>query len=777
MRSEQALEFVEKLVFSHTGEHLDKAARLILHDLWENDRLTYQGIADNRGYTEAYLKEVGAKLWQLLSELVGEKVSKSNFSRVIESAWKNGEDLTITGNNGKNQELDINFVGRDRQITDLHNLVTQGTKIIFIQGKGGVGKTTLARRYFKTHKYDFLDLWMAKESQNIVSVESVVEEWLRGDFNEEPGREFGINLDRLRRKLRNGNGKKIGVLIDNLESALDKNGRIIDPHRAYIELLRVLADPTLNSVTLITSREPIYESGIDISFYPLKGLDESAWRQFFQSRSINCNYDAVGQMWQAFGGNAKAMQIISSVIIKDFESNADTYWRENRNDLLIERELEDLVTSQFNRLQQLDIAAYQLLCRLGCYRYQDITHVSIQGLSCLLWDVPEQQHKRVIKSLVDRYLVESRKGKYWLHPVIREESINRLKQIGEWQIANSKAAEFWNASVTRITEPQDALTALEAYHHYMEIEEFEQAANVIVCSRNNKWDQNISLGVLFNRFGLLETLISIITPLVNKLSSAYYLSTLYNMLGRAYHQLGDISSAIKSHQRASEIAEINSILQEKISGDFNLGLCYIDLWEVEKARNVFQAVKNLVKADQHYYQYVVYSLCCLAYLYSELGIREEALTMLKEAEAGISSPELTSWGIGTTLLFRSLAYKNLGYIDTSFEICQPAIDHCEKKQFTFLKARAISCLASLYRERGEFAIAIENHQHAITIMHKVSDKCNLAKAFYQLGLTYQRMGNIDKSKESFNQAIILFNEMPAPKQVEKVQSAMKHFPQ
>ncbi|OUL21061.1 AAA family ATPase [Nostoc sp. RF31YmG] len=777
MGAEEALEFVDNLVFLRTGEHLHKAQRIILRHLWEDEKRTYHDIADSRGYTEAHLKAVGAQLWHLLSKVLGEKVSKSNFSGVIERLWhtqhaQNTYQCIYSIVNGATpQELDSNFVGRDREIAELQSLVSQEKKIILIQGEGGVGKTTLARKYFKTQGFYFLELWMAQESQNIVSVESVVEEWLRKDFQEEPGREFGINLERLRRKLRN-RSRKIGVLIDGLESALDRNGRIILDHRPYIELLRVLADPTIHSVTLITSRERLYESGVDVNFYSLKGLGESAWRQFFTSRQINSQTNALSQMCKAFGGNAKAMEIISGAIIRDFEKDANVYWRENQNNLLVEGVLEHLVTSQFDRLAQMDAEAYRLLCRLGCYRYQNVTHVSIKGLECLLWDVPEQLSRRIIKSLCDRSLVEFRKGKYWLHPVICTEAIARLRSSGEWQIANRKAAEFWTATVSKIEFPQDALMALEAYYHYVEIGDFEQAANVILDNRGNRWDKSISLGVLFYRFGLLETLISVITPLIENLKSEYYLSRLYNMLGRAYHQTGNIALALDCHERANQIAERSDIFQEKISSNFNLGLCYIDLWELEQAKNIFYFVKNLSETDENYYQYVVYSLCCLAYINSSLGLREDALAILQEVEAGMTSERLTSWGVGTSLLYTSLTYKNLGHIETAIEICNQAISHCEYNQFTYLKARATSCLASLHREKGEFMVAINKHLDAIVNMATLSDKCNLAKAHYQLALTYQRMGEVTISRDTFNQAISIFNEMQAPKQVQKVQIAI-----
>nr|WP_269086322.1 hypothetical protein [Trichormus sp. NMC-1] len=50
-------------------------------------------------------------------------------------------------------------------------------------------------------------------------------------------------------------------------------------------------------------------------------------------------------------------------------------------------------------------------------------------------------------------------------------------------------------------------------------------------------------------------------------------------------------------------------------------------------------------------------------------------------------------------------------------------------------------------------------------------KCDLAEAYYQLGLTYQKMGETENSNSNFNEAIRLFNEMEAPKQIEKVEKA------
>ena len=46
-----------------------------------------------------------------------------------------------------------------------------------------------------------------------------------------------------------------------------------------------------------------------------------------------------------------------------------------------------------------------------------------------------------------------------------------------------------------------------------------------------------------------------------------------------------------------------------------------------------------------------------------------------------------------------------------------------------------------------------------------------AEACYQLALTEQKLGNIEKDQESLNRAVQVFSEMDASKQVEKVQLA------
>ncbi|WP_193195782.1 tetratricopeptide repeat protein [Nostoc sp. MG11] len=782
MGAEEALEFVDSLVFLKTGEHLDKTQRIILVHLWEDEKRTYQDIGNSCSYTEAHLKAVGAGLWHLLSDVLGEKVSKSTFQGVVQGFWttqhsQKSHVLNLSSNNTKPQDIDSSFIGRDREIAEIHTLVSREAKVILIQGEGGVGKTTLARKYFKNQKFDFvLELWMATEIQNLTPVESVVEEWLRRDFNEEPGRDFGINLERLRRKLRE-HTPKIGVFIDNLETALDKNGKFLECRRPYVELLRVLADPDVHSVTLVTSRERLRESSIEVHLYTLEGLDDEAWRQFFSRRQINCDSTVLSEMCKAYGGNAKAMQILRGAILTDFNGDINAYWQENRTDLLIERELKDLVASQFTRLQQIDIEAYCLLYRLGCYRYQDIPSIPIEGVLCLLWDVPEQQCKRVIKALQDLSLIETKKGQYWLHPVIRDEAISRLRLVGEeWEIVNRKAADFWTQKVEIVKNITDALTALEAYYHYVEISDFEQAGDVILQGRGQQWSTGLPLGSSFYQLGLLQKNFSVIKRIIDDIKSQERLIKLYIILGYTYRIIGCIREAIECYERSSEILDNLDVKPTKISIWFNKGLCKLELGEMEAAEDCFISVCSLAEQNSQLDDYMAYAQCCLALIKSCSGSREDAFYIAEEAFSAMSlSSRVTLWGIGHSLITLCLTYKNLGNTKKSFDLCKRAIFHSDDNNFTQIKAKAISCLAELYREQGEFARALFHHSEAIEILDKIGAKSDLAEAYFQRALTYQKMNEINKSREDFVQAIALFNEMQAPRQIQKVETAMECF--
>ncbi|WP_027249349.1 tetratricopeptide repeat protein [Planktothrix agardhii] len=689
-----------------------------------------------------------------------------------------------------------NFIGRENAIAHLQTKINQGAKIILIQAAAGIGKTTLATEFLKNQNFDkILYLTMAKERENISPVETIVEEWLRKDFEEEPGRDFMVSLERLKRLLQN---QKIGILIDNLEPALDSEFRFIEPHRRYIELLRVLTDPMVQSVTLITSRERLCEGDITVETYRLPELDYCAWKQYFEYYQIN-NYESIlTEMHKAYGGNAKAMRILCGAVQEDNQGDIQSYWNCNKAEILAKRDLKDLVNSQFKRLQQLDINAFKLLCRLGCYRYQDVPTVPDNGLLCLLWDVPEGEQRRVIESLKNRSLVEFKKGEFFLHPMVREEAIARLRASKDWEKANCKTAEFWTDSIKTVETVQDALKAFEAYHQYVEINDFEQAGSIIEKERDNKWEKGESLGRSFSRFGLLQQTASLINKVKDKLDNSYVKAKLYNILGYIEGLRGYIYQAINHHKESKSIAEkiktiyidseqspeldfyLYQLYRLSVVSLFNQGLCYLDIGDLGQSYLLFEETiftrsnKKIILITQenqlyqdHFYHIQLCSYVYLALINSYWGNTETTLSYLNKSKP-LKEAKVTIWSQGYKLLCFGIIYKNIGETLKSFQMYNQAISFAEKTNFTQVKAKAITGLAELYRIQSEFTTALTHHQESIEILEYIGAKCDLAEAYYQQALTYQQMGDRENSKPNFDNAIKLFEEIEAPLQVERV---------
>ncbi|MBN4004939.1 AAA-like domain-containing protein [Nostoc sp. LPT] len=77
MNIEEALVILDTFL-----EHgLSDVQEIIFRQAWEGQ--TYPDIAESCGYDANYIKDVGSKLWKLLSQAFGEEVTKSNFRSVL----------------------------------------------------------------------------------------------------------------------------------------------------------------------------------------------------------------------------------------------------------------------------------------------------------------------------------------------------------------------------------------------------------------------------------------------------------------------------------------------------------------------------------------------------------------------------------------------------------------------------------------------------------------------------------------------------------------------
>ncbi|MEA5516428.1 NB-ARC domain-containing protein [Nodularia sp. UHCC 0506] len=768
MNIDNALTFTKGLIENHTKKPLNDSQVTVLKGCLEGK--LYREIDNLYNFSEDYSKEIGSDLWKILSEALGVRVTKTNLRTVIEQhlpleKQKISDSAILPKCNDELRD----FVGRDAAITDINNLVNQeDRKIIIIQAAGGVGKTTLAKQYLT--QFDLvLPLEMAKDKENITAVESVVEEWLKQYFQEEPGREFGITLSRLKLKLQN---RKVGVFIDNLEPALDKQGRLIEKHNLYVELLRVLADENVQSLTLITSRERLCDDRVSGTFhYHLAVLTVEAWADFFTFRKIKIDPPSLEAMHKIYGGNAKAMDILLGVMRTDYDGDMSAYWQENCT--LVETELKNLVESQFKRLQTLDTEAYKLLCRLGCFRYQDVPRVSVDALLALLWDIPEEKQRDVIKSLRNRCLVEFEKCEYWLHPVIREQGIERLKASGEWEEVNRKAAGFWNQLITDIKSVSDCNKKLETYYHYVNIQDWNSASEVLVQDVNCSY-----LIPQLRNFGYTEKCLSILyfirdKPMIqNNIKSDLWACSadLHCITSKLKLAISEYKTSINLLQKCPSGLNIEYYIENMGT----LAFTYMNLGEYSEAINIFMKIKPTAQSiGDSGKQFLVYIYSCLSTIYLYIDDHELSLKYLNNAidlQINLEKSNLT-WIRRCGLYYLIISLTFFGQIDEAIELCNNLFNYSEKNFYPHDKAFSLCGFGQIYRYKNMLLESSKMFKKSLIILREIGATYDLAEAYYQLGLTYQKMGETENSHTNFNEAIRLFNEMEAPKQVEKVEKA------
>ena len=88
--SHDGLDFVEKLIFAKTGKSLNNLQKAVLQQFWQDPRKTYEEFAKELEYSASYIQQtVAPQLWRLLSAILSEKVSKTNFRSIVERQWLN----------------------------------------------------------------------------------------------------------------------------------------------------------------------------------------------------------------------------------------------------------------------------------------------------------------------------------------------------------------------------------------------------------------------------------------------------------------------------------------------------------------------------------------------------------------------------------------------------------------------------------------------------------------------------------------------------------------
>ncbi|BDT12346.1 hypothetical protein B9T07_03940 [Limnospira fusiformis CCALA 023] len=98
---DEALVIVEAVL---DYERLNDVQEVVFRQAWEG--LSYREMAKSTGYAEDYLKDAGAKLWQMLTNAFGEKVKKGNLKSVLKRYLRRHQIIVH-----RNKVTGVNVIG------------------------------------------------------------------------------------------------------------------------------------------------------------------------------------------------------------------------------------------------------------------------------------------------------------------------------------------------------------------------------------------------------------------------------------------------------------------------------------------------------------------------------------------------------------------------------------------------------------------------------------------------------------------------------------------
>ena len=121
MNADEALDIIELQMLSR---QLSPIERLIFRQSWEGKG--YIEMAEGSSYNSNYFKEVGSKLWQNLSEVLGQKVNKKNLQIVFQDYQSSATNI---GNNIASSSLFEQTIAEE----NLEHQLTDNTEQLFHQ--------------------------------------------------------------------------------------------------------------------------------------------------------------------------------------------------------------------------------------------------------------------------------------------------------------------------------------------------------------------------------------------------------------------------------------------------------------------------------------------------------------------------------------------------------------------------------------------------------------------------------------------------------------------
>lgn len=431
----QGLSLLDKWFSEKAGRHLSYLEKKVVQGVWLKDN--YSRIANQSSYSESAIKAAASRLWKIISELIGEEVTKANLRSVIE------RELNKRSLSSPLQQFDLesqkqlkrpsyidwgespdisNFYSRTEELANLEqSIIRDQCRVIEIAGIGGIGKTALVKELATQiqDQFEFI-IWRSLfSSPPIKNILTELIEFFSQQQQPDLPQDSSSLISKLIEYLRS---HRCLLILDNLETILQP-GELAGSYRQVYEdygyLIKQVGETLHQSCLIITSREQLREIALrqegssPVRSLILQGLDKNAAMQILSNRGLLDQ-----EQWEALidlcNGNPLALQLATGTIKRVFGGYVSNF---------LEMEaftfnLDGFLDRQFERLSSLEKQIMSVLAMTS-------NAITIRELQEQLQpkvspsELLEAIQSLLMRSLITR-LMNEKEPFFTLHPLLKK---------------------------------------------------------------------------------------------------------------------------------------------------------------------------------------------------------------------------------------------------------------------------------------------------------------------------------------------------------------------
>ncbi|MGL5060364.1 MAG: NB-ARC domain-containing protein, partial [Microcoleus sp.] len=292
-------------------------------------------------------------LWQNLSQIIGEKVSKHNLRSVLRRYEHRNTPNNCIQDWG--EAIDVSyFYNRLQELETLETWISSNsTRAIGIFGLGGIGKTSLSVKIAQ-HLQSQFEFTIWRSLQQAPTLDAILSDILPILTGSEATTNNSISV--LMEQLRQ---KRCLLIFDNLESILqagNRSGQYQPGYEDYRQLFARVADETHQSCLILTGREQpggfAARSGENSPARSLKlfGVSPPVCQKILADKGLKATLLQCQNIVNHFGGNPLAIKLAATTIKTIFCGDIDAFLAQGNT---VFSDLWDLLDRQFDRLSPL----------------------------------------------------------------------------------------------------------------------------------------------------------------------------------------------------------------------------------------------------------------------------------------------------------------------------------------------------------------------------------------------------------------------------------------